>query len=583
MSAFNQHCSSIVKDYVQTVLIIDDGAGLNSQSNGAIAEVLDDLPERNPLIAQTPDDDIEEDALESDGEYSEESVGSSHPLNALELTNAFYQNGIVAGLYQPQITDGEDVEEFAEKTEKVASTADIIVLDWMLKGSDASYSKAIVKKITEFDRKSGGRIRNIIIYTGETNLIALKDSLFQALGDDDIDNSDDFQLSSQNLKISFYNKPGSGGRVDRELLEQNLPVKALEEFEALVDGLVPAFAMKAAATIRHNTGRIIAKFDKSLDIGYIGHRALLPSPQDSEVFMLENFVSYLRNILAISKVDNESLGDDILERWIQKKYPSLYSTFSSGEGKNLKELIFDKNSLCNILKYGTNQESLGLYNQIKKSYRKVIKTKNPTTTCKQATEQAKKFAYNVVNDNKKPLAYLKLFSSDDNCIELSSKKFSILCSFKRTYKDLNLKVEKPYLTQGSLVFDTEDNSYYLCITPKCDTARVYGERQFSFAKMQQVEENRKFDLVAPRNLNDFIYLSCETNFYNLKHLTFDGGEPHRIIGTENDNSIIFNSKEGATLTWIGDLNDLSTQKRVSDLVGNFNRIGVDEVEWLRRK
>jgi len=31
--------------------------------------------------------------------------------------------------------------------------------------------------------------------------------------------------------------------------------------------------------------------------------------------------------------------------------------------------------------------------------------------------------------------------------------------------------------------------------------------------------------------------------------------------------------------WIGDLEDLDSQKRVSKLVGNLNRVGNDEVEW----
>ncbi|MGR2867814.1 hypothetical protein [Vibrio vulnificus] len=33
MSAFEEHCNKIVNDYVQTVLIIDDGAGLGTMQN----------------------------------------------------------------------------------------------------------------------------------------------------------------------------------------------------------------------------------------------------------------------------------------------------------------------------------------------------------------------------------------------------------------------------------------------------------------------------------------------------------------------------------------------------------------------
>jgi hypothetical protein len=581
MSAFNEHCSAVVKDYVQTVLIIDDQAGLRSPENAVVADIIDDLPDNNPLTQRVVS--AAEGVTETGSDITTESA--SHQLNALELTSVFYQKGIVAGLYQPQIEDGEDVEVFAQKTEKVAATADIIILDWMLKGSDSNYSKAIVKKIIKSDISAGGRIRNIIIYTGEKNLTELKDALNAELNDENIKSAGDYQLTANSLKISFYNKPNSGGIEEREVTELDLPAKALEEFEALVDGLFPAFAMKAAATIRHNTGRIIASFDKSLDIGYLGHRALLPTPQDSELFMLENFVSYLRNILAISKVDNETLGDDIIEKWIEKNYISLNSTYSKGTDKNLVKLEFDKKSLSNILKFGTNQNSSGLYEEIKNSHINFSKTKVTPPNEQEALNLAESFANKIIKDNKIPLTFLDLFSSQDNCIELSSKKFSIMCSFKRTFRDINLELEKPYLTQGSLVFDPNKNRYFLCITPKCDTARVDGERQFSFAEMQQVDQSKKFDLVIPdfRNSEDFFYLSLVTNFYNLKHFTFDGGVSNRVIGSEKFGDIIFTSKEGSTYIWIGDLADLSTQKRVSDLVGNLNRIGVDEVEWLRRQ
>uniref|UniRef100_UPI0023F50CCF response regulator receiver domain n=1 Tax=Pseudoalteromonas marina TaxID=267375 RepID=UPI0023F50CCF len=155
MTAFNEHCNEIVKDYVQTVLIIDDQAGLGLNTAFDL-EPIEDPTSNNPLL------ESENKSQSSEvGDSTEKPVVESHQLDALKLTNAFYENGIVAGLYQPQITN-DDINDFATKAGKVAATADIIILDWMLKGSDDNYSKAIVKKILESDLESGGRIRNII-------------------------------------------------------------------------------------------------------------------------------------------------------------------------------------------------------------------------------------------------------------------------------------------------------------------------------------------------------------------------------------------------------------------------------------
>jgi hypothetical protein len=45
----------------------------------------------------------------------------------------------------------------------------------------------------------------------------------------------------------------------------------------------------------------------------------------------------------------------------------------------------------------------------------------------------------------------------------------------------------------------------------------------------------------------------------------------------------FKDNAGNSYIWIADLKDLDTQKRVSNVVGNLNRIATDEVEWLRRR
>jgi hypothetical protein len=609
MSAFREHCRAAVKDYVQTVLIIDDRAGLGPQANNETAEVIKDLTNDNPFVAKS----IADSAIDVTEQEEEVAVeGTSHDLNALKLTHAFYQKGIVAGLYQPLIVEGESSDDFANKAaEGAAGTADIIILDWMLKGSDSSYSKAIVKKITEFDIKSGGRIRNIIIYTGETDLISLKDELFHSLNNMSIDNSEEFQLSSHNLKISFYNKPESGGRAEREVLEQDLPAKALEEFEALVDGLIPIFAMKAAATIRQNTGRIINRFGSDLDAAYLAHRTLLNEPEDSEVFMLENYVSYLRNILSISKVDALTLGADNIDDWLEDKYDYLSKKIDF----NSESYEVSLAGLKSISKLGFTAE---LYNTLAAEHQKIAESFKDTT--KPCVEKA-----------------ISVFdSTNGSSVIESSIELSILSIFRRTYKDIVGSEEKPYLTQGSLIYSKKDNSFLLCLTPKCDTVRLKEPSKFSFVILDRKLESGKFDIVVPlmkevseklllslsemresaihsiienriehgqpqnlkRNelynthseiekfmcLKGHVFLNSNLKFCKLEHIVFSSDDNERVNPnlTEEQNHAFWDDDVNEYI-WLGDMKDLDTQKRVSNVVGNLNRVGLDEVEWLRRQ
>lgn len=599
MSAFRTHCREIVDEYVQTVLIIDDGAGLKHKVESA--EHIDMEDAENATIF----DDLEDLEDLEEQEDSEDQEEVTHSLNTLDLTNAFYDLGIVAGLYQPQIEAEHPVDEFAQKIRKVSSTADIIILDWMLTDHDSSYSKAIVKQILDQDKESGGRLRTIVIYTGETSLHDKRDELFEYLDDQSLDNSDDYRISSEHLNIVFYNKEGSNNQL-REVAEHELPNKALEEFTLLVDGLVPSFAMKASAAIRYNTGRIITRFGKELDAAYLSHRVLVPDPEDSELFMLENFVSYMRNILAIGRIDNIALGAKSIQSWVNHNFPHLN-----------KKIVHDGNDytleLEELIKLSQDGFHQNLYQLLD----------NKKTIIASAFKDASKEA---------SLKAISIYDTQDSTAQESSRQLSILSAFKRTYLDVTDVNEIPYLTQGTLVYSKSDDKFLLCVTPKCDTVRINKSKRFSFAVLDEVN-GKKFDMVVPINnavrvnkkeicenrqeeiisliiddriinggktkdyslyddlrelekeeYDDYIYLATSSKFYTLEHIVFECEENKRVLGFKLSSDLIeFWDQDCNEYIWLGDLHDLNTISRVGKLVTNLNRTGVDELEWLRRQ
>ncbi|MCC4783104.1 hypothetical protein LMH77_09340 [Vibrio lentus] len=611
MSAFEEHCKQIVNEYVQTVLIIDDGACLDhSQKNTAVQGKLTTPKATNPtaMLASLPT------AKKTGKEEQEDSSKKkTHLIDTLALTSAFYECGIVAGLYQPQIEEGQDAGEFASKAMGVSSTADVLILDWMLDGADDTYSKEIVKQILAHDRASGGRLRTIVVYTGEADLHKLCNDLMVYLDDEKLDDSTEFQIKSEHLNIVFYNKVDPTAL--RPVSEKDLPEKALKEFAVLVDGLVPAFAMKASSAIRNSTGRLISKFDKELDVGYLAHRALLPNSMDAEVFMLENIVSYLRNILAIQKVDKEALNSAHVTNWVEHNHEHLSKSISASN----RTIDLSQEQLSNFLANG-----------FEASIKDVLITSGITE--RKATE--------FLSSKTKILSLMSVLDTEHRKSSESAKGLAVLTSFRRIFSDVLGDIEMPYLTQGTIVYRKIEGEFYLCVTPKCDTARVEGERTLSFTKLTQLQEGKQADIVIPlphdveSAINDrqehkiqllkdeyghdveavkldqkiissqefkstkkqvdqlrglqvknYALVGSNSTFYELLHVKFVGGNSCRILPSRDIHSnLIFTSQqEGDDYIWIGDLEDADTQKRVVNLVGNFNRVGTDEVEWLRRQ
>jgi hypothetical protein len=570
MSSFNQHCRETVKDYIQTVLIIDDGAGLSpTLSEAEPINVNSILKNKDPLannIEQNPQKVGMHDHIDDNKKSPK-----SHPLNTLELTNSFYNQGIIAGIYQPKISQ-EKPEDFANKVALISSSADIIILDWMLKDNDDRYSQAIVKAILAQDVSSGGRLRTIVIYTGENNLHDLRDRLWKNIGDNSLSKDTEYQISSNNLIIIFYNKIHTVSTL-RAVSEEELPNLALSAFATLVDGLLPAFAMKSASEIRRNIGKIISKFPRTLDAGYLTHRSLLLSPEDSEVFILDIFVTYLRSLLAISQTDRLSLGIEVINKWAEKNISRLQSDLEIENSKF-------KFTIAQVLKIlnddlSNSDENLGL--------REVLLSLNDESVTPQKTLSKSKVEKIIKNSIDKVFD-IYACGSDEKAIN-SIKDLAILSLFRRTRSDITK--ETPYLTQGTLIYCLGSEEYFLCMTPKCDTVRLSDTQNFSFAPLTKVNDGTKgYDLIIPNlNNNGYINLKTQNKFYNLRHLPFKPSIEGRVKCLSENGRLLFHSAESTSMKyqWIGDLQDLQAQNRVISIIGDLSRNGVEEMEWLRQQ
>jgi hypothetical protein len=503
-----------------------------------------------------------------------EALDIQHGLNAQLLTNSFFIHGMIAGLYRPTKSETADATKFSETVAnavKVSEKSDAVIIDWLLNGKDPSLAKEILAGILASDYSSGGRLRTIVVYTGEKNLKDRRDELLDFLRAKRIlisqsnstvtfSSEGDFSITAANVRIAFYSKSieGNSGPPERVKLESDLPEVLIEELLNYANGLMPSFAMKAAAVLRDNTHHLLTRFPADLDGAYLAHRVLIPDADDGEPFMIDNLLSIIKNKLSTERVDKEMLGRSAISAMMDKNTDIAFS--------------LEKENSSVPVTFGELEESVL---QGKEKFQTLV-----------AEKSGKKINEKIIFD-----AATLVAKSKQNLYN-----FSILTSFRRSFIDVggSVNAHAPYLSQGTLlalVVGKEPNvtyEYLLCVTPKCDCVRISpvagggGSRTFSFVRLAEVEN--KYDLVAA---HDGVYKTLRTNnkFHEMQNISFDADPKlQRVISTYDVKSNFFSFKENDKVYhWVGDLKDLHMQAKVSNLVGNLNRVGYDEFDWLRQK
>lgn len=568
---FVKHCNESAKEFIQNVLVIDDEASIGVNSGATVPR----LAQRVSASVLT-DKKIE--PVEPQDPTNISQTYFSHSLDASQLTESFFSYGIVVGLFKPTPVNIEDI---VEKTVSIAKKADAVIIDWTIDSSKPDLCKEIIRAIIHDDHThGGGRLRTIIIYTAEKDLNGLLKDLIKYLDSHKIedfltgqtvvfDELDTYTIKSQNLRISFYSK-AHGGTPDtaRKKTESELPAVVVNEFSAHTKGLLPTFALGATTVIRKNTHHLLTRFISDLDGSYLAHRGMLPDQEDAEPFMLENFVSVIRNILSLEGVDRKNLGSKSICNFLDDRESNALSY--SGEIANqtrdikssdLKEIFNGNSDLTSLLK------SLGVTNREFDTYKE--------------DKIFSDFAKMLANKEPKNLY-----------------QFCVLTSFRRSHADIGWASPNhiPYLTQGTVIAKINpenDYDFYFCVTPKCDSVRIRQKvdaivsgavRSFSFAKLDINKDTNSYDLIA--NVKGVYYhLKTQQKFHQLHHIKFKSdNDTHRVEAVYDESKKEFQLKdvEKQEYLWVGDLKDLHSQNRVSGLVGDLNRIGFDEFEWLRR-
>lgn len=622
--AFRQYCYDAAKHFLQTAVVIDNEAVFDmdryikeTQAKHAEAEA----EAQKDKIVVPPSGTLKgiklavPVAVEPAGVAKEATpqkapptpTDFSHLLDAKLLIDGFSDSQIVCSVICP----GKDEAKAVERAIKVAVTADIVVVDWMLdkvKGEAGSKrARDIIRGIIQNDIESRGRLRLIAVYTAEDSPVTVLDHLFDHIKDMVFPHGkiskDDKTRSIRNthLKIIVLSKPTvkvQAGICPIPFVE--LPEKLLDLFCDLNLGLLPSVALHSIAAIREETHHLLAVLHGKLDPALVGHRCLLLHPEDAEEFCDDLISGEIRSVLSMKQIGVKYAGKAAHKRWIGNK-------IKAGDLHKYKSFCLTRDQAFSLVENGETG-IVKVLNELRADWlkrkliekhdhkdihgKKIARKKANARILTEGALAAKHYGVPDISEKTIP----QLLDGDETTGEQTNLEFSRLCSLKREAFGLRKPVEDwvPRLTLGTILQLREGTKdvFLMCLQPRCDSVRLDVNKIWNFPFMILEKAGSKMNIVIkafdkdlkpvdkklfyePKPRNQIVYQFKSVTGDAIVS-TNDGG----IFKFKNEDNIADNVKE---FMWVADLKDFVAQKIADEMSTRVGTVGFDEYEWLRRK
>lgn len=554
---FIVYSRDIAKDFLHSVVVIDEEATFSQ-----------DVSFTSPTKLKKPGKvgDFKE---KTDHKINREPSG--HSLNAKQIIDAYASNGIFCSIIKPERKD-PDLFKIIETCSK---QSDLIILDWMFYGDAGEQALEIIKNIVESEKKEKSRLRLFFIYTAEKSILKISDQIKEYMCklleiDSELDSGDIFTFCYKCWRISVYAKdyvPLPNDYSERALTFEELTKKSIDEFAQITSGILSNVVLSSISAIRNNTYALMAKLSTKMDPPYLSHRALLSHPDDAKQHALDIISSELRAIIDNDEID-KNLNHNIIKAWLEMNAEKIKNFMIYIEKKDEKITTED---LVDIEKVGfENSKYLNAYIQKKYGKKREDKKENKKTS--------------ISNNIYKNLT--KTFCNDGEDFTNLDCEFAILTSMKSKY---DFSKNNPSLTLGTLLKEchnkeTDPDSYWLCIQPKCECVRIKEYRKFLFLLLTKIDGEKLFDFVIKDN-NKYIKLRVNYKAYESRLFEFEGNKKRQMIISEKDteeNYYYFRSVHYTYFNWMSELSNEHAQRIANKFASNISRVGLDESEWLRR-
>ena len=539
---FRIRTRAVVESFLRTVVVLDDLAEMPRSSREQQRDVASSSL-KTPNYSHAPD--LTDAAVIADPR--------GVPLDADSVISGFADIGSVCAVLN---LDPDD--EFRERTVKTARRADIVILDWLIHDSPGDEALEVMRDILRAD---GQRLRLVAIYTGEPDLQDIVDRtkglVAEFYMDEEMVVLDDFRISKGPLYIVILAKPGTINDrrpevIGQEVSERQLADRLIDDFSAMIGGLMRNCAIAGIAAIRDNAHRILAKFEGDLDPAYLGHRLILPHPRDAEDHLVEALGSELISVLLENRPGSRA-DIDAIKAWLALR---------KHEGLRLSDPFAFEETQCTVegwrdlLSRGMETPGASLPTDVGKSRLR-----------KQATEP---------------------FAEDAETATRSNRRFAALLKFKTHYPG-----QRPRLSIGTILRTREcdEDRHFLCLQPKCDSVRLNGQSGFPLIPLiplKDVEVDGKdtsLRLVLETDKDQWKEFGIQAKPSELSIRFFEPGEnpPGEVVAMKKrDERYFFVDVKGKKYHWVAEMKDEHALGIAGEVASALSRPGPNDSEWLRR-
>ena len=333
-TTFMDRSRSVSERFLQTAVVVDDQPHYLREPQR--------LQELRPEDVISPSRRSAE-AVQVEGEDSSLERPSKNDLRAKLLVDSFASRGIVCAILQPVLTDNgtpgerEEIQEVESRADLATQRADIVVLDWNLRGDAANPggdAKAIIKAILETDNPGAGandgipasrRLRLIAVYTGEVGLSEITSELHMLAVELELPNPKlgSYRVEAGPVMFVVYGK--EGGTIqdpsedgERRVSERDLPERLLTDFTTQTSGLLSNVTLASLSAVRDNTHRILSRFSPQVDAPYVSHRAMMEPPEEAAEHPVPLVAAEIEGVLAGASQIPELVSTAAIAEWLEQ-------------------------------------------------------------------------------------------------------------------------------------------------------------------------------------------------------------------------------------------------------------------------
>ena len=362
---------------------------------------------------------------------------TNNAFSALDVSNVFAQSGKICAVYAPKSIS--DVNSY----NTILNKADVVILDWYLDiekeenqvedpdadaDNDDPRGEFTLKLISDLLSQTG-MLKLLIVYTGETDLFEITNSIYQKVDQHSFHKGDCViqslnskilvRAKKQNSETQFAHNPELK---DKIVSYESLPTLIVEEFADMTNGLLSNFALSSISAIRNNTSRMLSVFSPKLDPAYLGHKILLENTFESKQLLIKLFGEAISELLETTDIDTK----DWVDNWIENR-------------------ITDETISINGVSIGKSKDLL----------KKMFSSEQPRLKDKY-TEASGKDMSNK-DEGKLQSHTIELFAYDGIDVNKSNVDFAILTHHKNIFQPA---IGAPILTLGTVIKSVD--KYYVC-------------------------------------------------------------------------------------------------------------------------